>query len=360
MIFPKNVNRLSFNKSYYTYRSKINLILPRSWLCYSPLLDSVYCEPCWLFAKRTAFRYMIDGYNDWQHISHKITKHEATHIHQESCKIYNNFKNNKGIIDNELVVRQEVNTWRKVLEVLIRIIMMMAKQNMPFRGHREYVKDGLAYGGNFLAIVQLVSHSEQVLKVILQQPTKATKYLSPMIHNELIGLLASKVKESLLDEIRNAAFFSILLDTAPDVSKREQLSICFRYVKFLVDSEGKPIDIKLKESFIEFRPLSNTTAIGFKDEVEIFLKENNIDFRLCRGQAYDGCSTMKGAYNGLQALFLKENEYASYVHCASHSLNLVLNDAVQGVLEAKEFFETLGALCIFSFKSKKMASSTSN
>ena len=72
--------------------------------------------------------------------------------------------------------------------------------------------------------------------------------------------------------------------------------------------------------------------------------QSDINFASCRGQAYDGCSVMAGAYNGLQAKFLHDNEFAIYVHGAAHNLNLVLNDAVQEVLEATEFFETLNAV----------------
>ncbi|CAL4109816.1 unnamed protein product, partial [Meganyctiphanes norvegica] len=72
-----------------------------------------------------------------------------------------------------------------------------------------------------------------------------------------------------------------------------------------------------------------------------------------RGQAYDGCSVMSGQYNALQAKFLRENKYAKYLYCASHSLNLVLNDAIHGVLEAKEFFDTVGGLWTFFHSSAK-------
>ena len=102
------------------------------------------------------------------------------------------------------------------------------------------------------------------------------------------------------------------------------------------------MSLYIKETFIGSHPLTNHTGNGFKNVVTQFLEENNIDFTKCRGQAYDGCSVMSGQYNGLQAkLFLRENKYAKYMHCASHSLNLVLNDAVHGVLEAKEFFDTV-------------------
>ena len=43
-----------------------------------------------------------------------------------------------------------------------------------------------------------------------------------------------------------------------------------------------------------------------------------------RGQGYDGASNMRGEFNGLKTLILKENPYAYYVHCFAHQLQLAL------------------------------------
>jgi hypothetical protein len=40
---------------------------------------------------------------------------------------------------------------------------------------------------------------------------------------------------------------------------------------------------------------------------------------------------MSDIYNGVQAKISKKVENAPYVHCAAHSLNLILNDAVKNV-----------------------------
>lgn len=45
------------------------------------------------------------------------------------------------------------------------------------------------------------------------------------------------------------------------------------------------------------------------------------------GQGYDGAAAMSGRFNGVQAYVRKFNDIAPYVHCASHSLNLVISDA---------------------------------
>ncbi|XP_065654741.1 zinc finger MYM-type protein 1-like [Hydra vulgaris] len=61
----------------------------------------------------------------------------------------------------------------------------------------------------------------------------------------------------------------------------------------------------------------------------------------CRGQGYDGANVMSGIYNGVQALFKKNQPNAMYMHCAAHNLNLVINDAVKCCVEVASFFVML-------------------
>ena len=70
----------------------------------------------------------------------------------------------------------------------------------------------------------------------------------------------------------------------------------------------------LRERFFEIFHVPNTIA----------LSRYNLHITNMRCQGYDGASNMSGAWNGLQALFLKEYPYAYYVHCFAHRLQLDL------------------------------------
>ena len=75
-----------------------------------------------------------------------------------------------------------------------------------------------------------------------------TTYLLPTIQNELIQLLEKKIKHLILEEIKAAKYFSILLDSTPDVSHVDQMAVIVRYIK--VDSS----EVQIKESFLNFLP----------------------------------------------------------------------------------------------------------
>ena len=72
------------------------------------------------------------------------------------------------------------------------------------------------------------------LSVIHLSIKSMTTYLSPTIQNELIEVLGKKVKHLILEEIKAAKYFSILLDSTPDVSHIDQMALIVIYVK--VDS----------------------------------------------------------------------------------------------------------------------------
>lgn len=98
--FPKDGKNRSFNSDFYYLETKTGQKLERFWLCYSPVMDGVYCEPCWLFADRNDPNFKdawtTGRIKDWQGISKKIKEHEVTRIHLNSCLVYSMKKKQKG------------------------------------------------------------------------------------------------------------------------------------------------------------------------------------------------------------------------------------------------------------------------
>ena len=74
---------------------------------------------------------------------------------------------------------------------LVNVTLMLAKCKLPFLGsNKELSKDNK---GNFLSVIQLLVKYDTVLDKLLQLPKGSPKYLSPLIQNELISILAEEV-----------------------------------------------------------------------------------------------------------------------------------------------------------------------
>jgi len=269
--------------------------------------------------------------------------------------IYESRRLNKSLIDKDLEDRtlQEKSFWCKVLDRIMNIILTLATCNLSFRGHREVIGDS-GKNGNFLSIVELLAVYDPVLKELITKPENSIRYLSPKIQKEIIDLLSGTVEEEIVKNIQEVPFFSIITDTTQDIAKIDQMSQIFRYAQIINDENGKPVDVKITESFLGFEKVNDQTASGLESKIVDGLEKKKIELSKCRGQGYDGAATMSGIYNGVQKKILDREEKAIFVHCAEHRLNIVLNDASMGAIpEVQKFWDTIEQIYAFFANSIK-------
>ncbi|KAL1329400.1 hypothetical protein AAHE18_12G037600 [Arachis hypogaea] len=140
------------------------------------------------------------------------------------------------------------------------------------------------------------------------------KLIAPSIQKDIVRAAARETKKVIVDDLGDE-LFAVLVDEACDISIKEQMSVCLRYV----NKEGQ-----VREYFLGLVHVSNTNALFLKLALESLLETYNLSLSRVCGQGYDGASNMQGDFNGLKILILKENSYAFYVHCFDHQLQLAL------------------------------------
>jgi len=109
--FLQNEKHGKFSSKYFYALSKSGNKISRNWLCYSIILNKIYCETCWLFADQFYKHYnatRIYGINDWQHASQKIDANETLVHHIEATKIRCIWAKNQ-VIDRELEIKFQKN-----------------------------------------------------------------------------------------------------------------------------------------------------------------------------------------------------------------------------------------------------------
>lgn len=77
----------------------------------------------------------------------------------------------------------------------------------------------------------------------------------------MIAAFASGIKHSILEQIKERIFYSIIADCTPDASRREQMSLTIRYVQNNAESS----EFKIFERFIEFREVIDKSGKGIAD-----------------------------------------------------------------------------------------------
>ena len=61
----------------------------------------------------------------------------------------------------------------------------------------------------------------------------------------------------------------------------------------------------LRVTYLHTELYMSKNAVNFRDKLLQIFAQFNLNPKLIRGQAMDGCSTMSGVHGGLQALFAK-------------------------------------------------------
>ncbi|KAL2095567.1 hypothetical protein ACEWY4_007715 [Coilia grayii] len=185
-------------------------------------------------------------------------------------------------------LESERKRWHDVLTRILDCVMLLAMQNLSFRGNVDTLYQ--ENNGNFLQLVQFLAKYDVALAQHLHN-AKTTHYLSKNIQNEFIGVLAEAVLEKIVQKVKTAGYYSIMMDCTPDVSHKEQLSLVLRYVT----TEQK---VEVHESFLEFIDVQSTTGEDLANTLLNKLIEYGIDIEDCRGQCFDNGANMRGVHKG--------------------------------------------------------------
>lgn len=142
----------------------------------------------------------------------------------------------------------------------------------------------------------------------------------------------------LFEDVNKSLAYSILADETADISGKEQLSIGARFL-----DERKMI---VREECLGFVELNAMDARTIANAIDNFIQTHGLDPMKCVGQGYDGCSTMSGAKAGVQKILQEIYPKALFFHCASHKINLVVNDS-SGVPEIRNTISTVKEIINF-------------
>uniref|UniRef100_H2ZZP5 Uncharacterized protein n=1 Tax=Latimeria chalumnae TaxID=7897 RepID=H2ZZP5_LATCH len=194
---------------------------------------------------------------DWKNLSIVLNKHENSPAHLESFQKWH---------------------WQNVLERLIALIRVLGTQNIALRGTSDKLFE--PNNGNFLKFVELMGMFDSVIKEHIRRITSHeihNHYLGKNIQNEIIQLLATHIKETVLSALKKAKYYSVSLDCTPDISNIEQMTLIVRFVSVTGPFGNAAGSVNIREHFLEFLELKNSSGAGMTELLLQKLGELGLD-----------------------------------------------------------------------------------
>lgn len=214
------------------YKKLVNgEVVRRDWAIYSESTGNVFCLYCCLFGnKQNLFK---TGFSMWNKSKERFDEHEQSAVHLDNLKIYTSRVLKQGKIDEELEkqISSRKEYWVEVLKRIISVIKFLASRELAFRGTDERL--GERRNGNYLGLLELLAEYDPLLKDHINRMENLgkgkTSYLSKDICNEVLTVMANRVIEEIIRQIKTNKYFSISVDSTPDITHQDQLTVILRY-----------------------------------------------------------------------------------------------------------------------------------
>ena len=289
-------------------------------LVYSCVLKGGMCLYCALFGKQQSAGVGVLVKRPYSGNSHKASDILGSHFGSAAGK-GNAFRSDAvvaamsflRVMDGkqapvnrqiDLALQERVKTNRAKLASIVKTVIFCGRQNIPLRGHRDDSKHLHVTGhnpGNCQALLQFrVEAGDDTLKQHFATAESRATYRSKTTQNEVISVCGEFIRNGILDEVRQACFYSISADEAVDRSNHEQMTLV---VRFCDESDN------VREEFMEF-------------------------------------VACPGSQRGVAARIREKCPKAGYTHCCSHKLNLALVKAM-GITAVGNMMDTADKLVRF-------------
>lgn len=322
-----------------------------AWIEYSTPEDAVFCFPCRHFAASAYADNLFTerGFRNWKTATGKdgkLGKHAESKSHVDAMIMWQQYR--VSLVSGSVFAQQSaankawVDSNRKYLMRILDALMYLAQQGLAFRGDDE-TEDSLNRG-NFQELLSLLSSVDVEFHEKCKSMPSNAKYTSPEIQNELINIAASQIRHNISCDAIEANFITIMVDEARDVSRKEQMSLCIRYIS------KRNFDVR--EEFLTFEAMTDVDAEALCTSILAIMKTLGLVNCIVVAQCYDGASVMSGHVSGVQARIRDTYTCAVYIHCHAHRLNLVIVDVARQVQYADEFFDLIGVLYVFLVRFK--------
>lgn len=365
------------------------------WLAFSHEKSGLFCKYCVLFPQQEVGsrqqnrvnRFVSVPLRNFSKLTGKdgaFTLHSSREYHQTAvCRAMHFLKirnsTAKDILSQISKSREKaIQDNRERLVPIIETILLCGRQNIPLRGHRDdgnFMNDNSSdrdgstemdtvvkhNEGNFRELLKYrINAGDQTLAKHLQTVSSRATYISKTTQNDIIETIGTIIEEKICNKVKRAGIYSVMFDETTDVSNKEQMTLCVRYL----DDEEKRIQENFlrildchadnyngdPESMLSTEPVLSGKVLS--ETVERAVTELKLPLDKCVGIGTDGTSSMTSSERGAAAMLATKMVNATHTVCPSHGLNLSLGK-MSKVVSVRNAVSTVQQVIVFFGASAK-------
>ena len=179
-------------------------------------------------ARDKELAFISEGFSNWKKALTRLKEHQLSDCHKLAIDYQMNFPTTCGNVlemSND-AEKKTMESNRICFIKVIECLQYLARQGLVMQGDTDDES-------NFIQLLKLRGKDRPLplkwLERKRKKKRKEDKYTSHEIQNEIIAIMANYVIRDLVSEIRGGVF-SIICDEYTDISNKEQLTICIRWV----------------------------------------------------------------------------------------------------------------------------------
>lgn len=314
-----------------------------TWICGCEEKDALFCFPCLLYGGDSVWTQ--GGVTDLKHLAAKAQKHEQSikHIHNVINLSVIDTVATEEQIDSESKRKlqkydKKVKWNREALSKIINCIKFCVRFELPLRTQDETIESE-----NPALFPDLLDFACSLDPSLHNYVDNGRVYpcTSTTMQYELLESMSNVCKNKIREEIKKADFLAVMCDEATDVNDEMLTVIILRY-----ELQGKPME-RFWGCFTLMNPTAEAFASILLKELEVLLGDSQ--YKLI-AQTYDGSVPLAGIDVGVPALVKSVYINAHFIHCYTHQLSFILEQAVSNNTAVRVFLNSLSGIPIYFSK----------
>lgn len=210
---------------------------------------------------------------------------------------------------------------KEFLRSLFDVLVLMGRQNIPLHGHSEKEPKSKSFTpSNFQALLEYrINAGDEVLRKRFETSAVNLEYCSSTQLQQVLDVSEKCICEDLLAEVRDARFFSLVMDNLVEVSGEKHLPLLIRFV----DQTNS-----VREEFLGFHRFEGDVEAIAQNLCTEMSEKYGLSMEQCRGQAYFSTGVYAFKVKAVAIRLSEQYPLAVFTPCSPHSLNICLANSM--------------------------------